>query len=127
MNRVQGDYFETLLYKIFVSIDEQTNVSEVDTSIYIEVCMHHKLLALVCCMVFWLTISYLCHQLANVLQIDLGLVKVRVFFFFFINFHTMLDTQSVTLARHFHTQFEWMQKKAISPGGAGSAALLRCL
>uniref|UniRef100_A0A7N9AXR4 Family with sequence similarity 91 member A1 n=1 Tax=Mastacembelus armatus TaxID=205130 RepID=A0A7N9AXR4_9TELE len=30
MNRVQGDYFETLLYKIFVSIDEQTNVAEVD-------------------------------------------------------------------------------------------------
>uniref|UniRef100_A0AAX7TRZ7 Family with sequence similarity 91 member A1 n=1 Tax=Astatotilapia calliptera TaxID=8154 RepID=A0AAX7TRZ7_ASTCA len=29
MNRVQGDYFETLLYKIFVSIDEQTNVAEV--------------------------------------------------------------------------------------------------
>ena len=29
MNRVQGDYFESLLYKIFVSIDEQTNVSEV--------------------------------------------------------------------------------------------------
>lgn len=29
MNRVQGDYFETLLYKIFVSIDEQTNVTEV--------------------------------------------------------------------------------------------------
>uniref|UniRef100_A0A3Q2DH14 Family with sequence similarity 91 member A1 n=1 Tax=Cyprinodon variegatus TaxID=28743 RepID=A0A3Q2DH14_CYPVA len=28
MNRVQGDYFETLLYKIFVSIDEQTNVAE---------------------------------------------------------------------------------------------------
>uniref|UniRef100_A0A671V0P0 Family with sequence similarity 91 member A1 n=1 Tax=Sparus aurata TaxID=8175 RepID=A0A671V0P0_SPAAU len=32
MNRVQGDYFETLLYKIFVSIDEQTNVAEVDGS-----------------------------------------------------------------------------------------------
>lgn len=29
MNRVQGDYFETLLYKIFVSIDEHTNVAEV--------------------------------------------------------------------------------------------------
>ena len=29
MNRVLGDYFETLLYKIFVSIDENTNVSEV--------------------------------------------------------------------------------------------------
>ena len=29
MNRVLGDYFETLLYKIFVSIDEHTSVSEV--------------------------------------------------------------------------------------------------
>lgn len=29
MNRVQGDFFETLLYKIFVSIDENTTVSEV--------------------------------------------------------------------------------------------------
>ena len=31
MNRVQGDYFETLLYKIFVSIDENTTVTEVST------------------------------------------------------------------------------------------------
>ncbi|XP_028399499.1 protein FAM91A1-like [Dendronephthya gigantea] len=44
MNRVLGDYFETLLYKIFVSIDEHTNVAE----------------------------------LANVLQIDLQLVKNAV-------------------------------------------------
>ena len=29
MNRVTGDYFETLLYKIFVSIDEHTSISEV--------------------------------------------------------------------------------------------------
>lgn len=29
MNRVLGDYFETLLYKIFVSIDEHTSVGEV--------------------------------------------------------------------------------------------------
>lgn len=29
MNRVLGDYFETLLYKIFVSIDEHTAVKEV--------------------------------------------------------------------------------------------------
>lgn len=28
MNRVLGDYFETLLYKIFVSIDEHTSVKE---------------------------------------------------------------------------------------------------
>ncbi|XP_077864377.1 protein FAM91A1-like [Saccoglossus kowalevskii] len=44
MNRVTGDYFETLLYKIFVSIDEHTNIAE----------------------------------LANVLQIDLQLVKNAV-------------------------------------------------
>ena len=30
MNRVLGDYFETLLYKIFVSIDEHTNIAEVN-------------------------------------------------------------------------------------------------
>ena len=29
MNRVLGDYLETLLYKIFVSIDEHTPISEV--------------------------------------------------------------------------------------------------
>ena len=32
MNRVSGDYFETLLYKIFVSIDENTTVAEVSFS-----------------------------------------------------------------------------------------------
>lgn len=29
MNRVLGDYFENLLYQIFVTIDEQTTVREV--------------------------------------------------------------------------------------------------
>ena len=29
MNRVLGDYMEKMLYKIFVSIDEQTQISEV--------------------------------------------------------------------------------------------------
>ena len=33
MNRVSGDYFETLLYKIFVSIDENTTVAEVSFSL----------------------------------------------------------------------------------------------
>src|SRR4051794_28407257 len=33
MNRVQGDYFETLLYKIFVTIDGQTTVKEVHLSL----------------------------------------------------------------------------------------------
>lgn len=32
MNRVLGDYFETLLYKIFVSVDEKTSVGEVRTN-----------------------------------------------------------------------------------------------
>lgn len=30
MNRVLGDYFETLLYKIFVSLDEHTPIREVN-------------------------------------------------------------------------------------------------
>ena len=34
MNRVLGDYFETLLYKIFVSIDEHTTVAEVNMKLY---------------------------------------------------------------------------------------------
>lgn len=39
MNRVQGDYFETLLYKIFVSIDEQTNVAEVQDGLFSRTCL----------------------------------------------------------------------------------------
>lgn len=72
MNRVQGDYFETLLYKIFVSIDEQTNVSEVHK------CTFHFFLVIL--LVFGNLIALFClsFQLANVLEIDLGLVKVRV-------------------------------------------------
>lgn len=34
MNRVLGDYFETLLYKIFVSVDEKTSVGEVPPSFF---------------------------------------------------------------------------------------------
>ncbi|KAG8225235.1 hypothetical protein J437_LFUL009805, partial [Ladona fulva] len=37
MNRVLGDYFETLLYKIFVSIDEHTAVSELASVLQIDV------------------------------------------------------------------------------------------
>ncbi len=36
MNRVQGDYFETLLYKIFVSIDEHTNIAELANVLQID-------------------------------------------------------------------------------------------
>lgn len=68
MNRVQGDYFETLLYKIFVSIDEQTNVSEVS-----RVMLHVQSPFLESVPNWFLSPSF---QLANVLEIDLGLVKV---------------------------------------------------
>ncbi|XP_065347733.1 protein FAM91A1 [Cloeon dipterum] len=37
MNRVLGDYFETLLYKIFVSIDEHTSVGELANVLQIDV------------------------------------------------------------------------------------------
>uniref|UniRef100_A0A914GW42 Protein FAM91A1 n=1 Tax=Globodera rostochiensis TaxID=31243 RepID=A0A914GW42_GLORO len=37
MNRVQGDYFETLLYKIFVAIDGQTSVLELADTIGIDI------------------------------------------------------------------------------------------
>ncbi|XP_046398087.1 protein FAM91A1 [Ischnura elegans] len=37
MNRVLGDYFETLLYKIFVSIDEHTPVAELASVLQIDV------------------------------------------------------------------------------------------
>ncbi|KAJ4442241.1 hypothetical protein ANN_12107 [Periplaneta americana] len=36
MNRVLGDYFETLLYKIFVSIDEHTSVGELASVLQID-------------------------------------------------------------------------------------------
>ena len=36
MNRVQGDYFETLLYKIFVSIDEYTDMKELSSVLQID-------------------------------------------------------------------------------------------
>jgi len=40
MNRVTGDYFETLLYKIFVSIDERTSISEVHDHSLCAVCLY---------------------------------------------------------------------------------------
>ncbi|XP_063404273.1 protein FAM91A1-like [Mytilus trossulus] len=61
MNRVLGDYFETLLYKIFVSIDEHTTVSE----------------------------------LANVLQIDLELVKNAVSMYCRLGFAKKKGAESI--------------------------------
>ena len=36
MNRVLGDYFETLLYKIFVSMDEHTTVGDMANLLQID-------------------------------------------------------------------------------------------
>jgi len=48
MNRVTGDYFETLLYKIFVSLDEHTTVSEMATLLQIELALVKDAVALYC-------------------------------------------------------------------------------
>lgn len=87
MNRVQGDYFETLLYKIFVSIDEQTNVAEVGLKMFD--CPLVWWLNVIWLLVYWSTLQpcpvcffflSLCgSQLANVLEIDLDLVKVSIY------------------------------------------------
>ncbi|EGG19901.1 FAM91 family protein [Cavenderia fasciculata] len=37
MNRVSGDYFENLLYKIFVTIDERTNIQQLSELLQIDV------------------------------------------------------------------------------------------
>ena len=37
MNRIVGDYFEVLLYKLFVSTDEHTNVAELSTILTLDI------------------------------------------------------------------------------------------
>ena len=48
MNRVTGDYFETLLYKIFVSMDESTNVAEMAALLQIDIGLVKDAVALYC-------------------------------------------------------------------------------
>ncbi|CAG2170104.1 unnamed protein product, partial [Oppiella nova] len=48
MNRVTGDYFETLLYKIFVSIDEKTTVSELSSVLQIESSLVKNAISMYC-------------------------------------------------------------------------------
>ena len=91
MNRVLGDYFETLLYKIFVSIDEHTNIAEVGVEGYKSAIANlptntFRVLVTVVMVELALELALLdaefdvsfSFQLANVLQIDLQLVKVSV-------------------------------------------------
>lgn len=58
MNRVQGDYFETLLYKIFVTIDGQTTVKEVFFAIYI-IYIYFSYPKLLILTMFWLKMQFL--------------------------------------------------------------------
>lgn len=48
MNRVTGDYFETLLYKIFVSIDEKTTVAELASVLRIELSLVKNAISMYC-------------------------------------------------------------------------------
>lgn len=48
MNRVMGDYFETLLYKIFVSIDENTSVSDLSSVLQVDVELVKQAVSLYC-------------------------------------------------------------------------------
>ncbi|CAH0552943.1 unnamed protein product [Brassicogethes aeneus] len=48
MNRILGDYFETLLYKIFVSIDEHTTVGELSAVLQVETELVKQAVSLYC-------------------------------------------------------------------------------
>ncbi|XP_012942725.1 protein FAM91A1 [Aplysia californica] len=48
MNRVLGDYFETLLYKIFVSIDEHTSVAELANVLQIDLSLVKNAVSMYC-------------------------------------------------------------------------------
>jgi len=48
MNRVTGDYFETLLYKVFVSLDEHTTVSDMASLLEIDLALVKDAVSLYC-------------------------------------------------------------------------------
>ncbi|CAG9114460.1 unnamed protein product [Plutella xylostella] len=48
MNRVAGDYFETLLYKVFVSIDEHTTVAELAAVLQVDSELVQQAVSLYC-------------------------------------------------------------------------------
>lgn len=63
MNRVQGDYFETLLYKIFVSIDEHTNVAELANVLEIDLSLVKNAVSMYCRLGF-------AHKKGQVINLD---------------------------------------------------------
>eukprot|EP01100_Stratorugosa_tubuloviscum_P009482 TRINITY_DN3982_c0_g1_i2.p1 TRINITY_DN3982_c0_g1~~TRINITY_DN3982_c0_g1_i2.p1 ORF type:complete len:732 (-),score=274.06 TRINITY_DN3982_c0_g1_i2:51-2246(-) len=52
MNRVQGDYFENILYKLFVSIDERTTVKQLASILQIDIEQVKNAISLYCLLGF---------------------------------------------------------------------------
>ncbi|CAG0925644.1 unnamed protein product [Notodromas monacha] len=48
MNRLMGDYLETLLYKVFVSLDDTTSVQELATLLQIDIEMAQRAVSMFC-------------------------------------------------------------------------------
>lgn len=48
MNRVLGDYFENLLYKIFVAIDDQTSVKELADTLHMDLGLAKNAISVFC-------------------------------------------------------------------------------
>ena len=48
LNRVLGDYLETLLYKIFVSIDENTTVAELAAVLEVDGALVREAVSIYC-------------------------------------------------------------------------------
>uniref|UniRef100_A0A2K6CBL7 Protein FAM91A1 n=1 Tax=Macaca nemestrina TaxID=9545 RepID=A0A2K6CBL7_MACNE len=63
MNQVQGDHFETLLYKILVSIDEHTNAAELANVLEIDLCLVKNAVSVYCQLGF-------AHKKGQVINLD---------------------------------------------------------
>ncbi|EHB06401.1 Protein FAM91A1 [Heterocephalus glaber] len=63
MNRVQGNYFETLLYKILVSVDEHTNVTELANVLEIDLSLVKNAVSVYCRLGF-------AHKKGQVINLD---------------------------------------------------------
>lgn len=68
MNRVSGDYFENLLYKIFVSVDEHMTIAELAQMLQLDLLLVKQAVSLFCRLGFAkLKESALCHSLSQII------------------------------------------------------------
>lgn len=69
MNRVSGDYFENLLYKIFVSVDEHMTIAELSQMLQLDLLLVKQAVSLFCRLGFaQLKESALCQSLTETVQ-----------------------------------------------------------